>query len=625
MEGKILGARYQIISELGKGGFGQTYLAEDKQLPGNPKCVVKQLKPNTTDTSTLETARRLFDTEAEVLYKLGNHDQIPRLFAHFEENREFYLVQEFIEGHSLKEEIVEGQILAEERVIILLEQMLQVLEFVHQEQVIHRDIKPANLIIRKNDNNIVLIDFGAVKQINTTIINAVESNSVTVAIGSMGYMPNEQLAGTPRFSSDIYAVGMMAIRGLTGLHPARLKQHPKSYEIIWKELAEVSQGLTYVIDKMVRYDCRDRYDSATAALADLKNLHFYNSGIITATVTSKQSRKNTQNDPNIPTQTPTRISRKQPKKQPSNSHSRKYTTPVNSPTKTSPKKKLASTKKQTKTRNKNQKLPPFILHNQLKSNWWALGLGIVFILSATQAYSHWQLRSLLVEKNSKPSQTPSIYPVTETVSQSQNNETNQALEPEETDDEENEEVEIDFIEIEEEEEEEETATNVINDSFTSAAETEKFNNSQTQSSGEATNQSIDIINQLNSSMTQGQFEAAEAIAIISTIHKQQQIFYLENRRFADKFNSLGLNLIPQTKNENYQYQIAIADTQKTIITATPKKEGLKSYSGAVLVDNDRIAEKICQSDRPTRSYPYLPQVRGNNIQCPGGYLAISGF
>ena len=105
MLGITLSSRYSIIRHLGGGGFAQTYLAEDSQLPGNHLCVVKQLKPQATDPETLQVARRLFDTEAQVLYKLGNHDRIPRLFAYFEENQEFYLVQEFIEGHDLSQEI----------------------------------------------------------------------------------------------------------------------------------------------------------------------------------------------------------------------------------------------------------------------------------------------------------------------------------------------------------------------------------------------------------------------------------------------------------------------------------------------------------------------------------------
>jgi serine/threonine protein kinase len=162
---KILTGRYQIIRILGEGGFGKTYLAKDNHLPGNPLCVVKQLKIRTINPDVLPKARELFDREARILQKLGSHPQIPKLYAFFDENNEFYLVQDYIEGLTLEKEIEEKQVLSESEVIFLLQDVLSILKFVHQENVIHRDIKPANLIRRKGDNKFVLIDFGAVKQI----------------------------------------------------------------------------------------------------------------------------------------------------------------------------------------------------------------------------------------------------------------------------------------------------------------------------------------------------------------------------------------------------------------------------------------------------------------------------
>ncbi|HEY9651402.1 MAG TPA: protein kinase, partial [Coleofasciculaceae cyanobacterium] len=167
----ILGGRYKIINQLAAGGFGQTFLAQDTHLPGEPQCVVKKLKPQTRDAENLLMARRLFDTEAQALYQLGNHSQIPRLLAHFEEEQEFYLVQEFIDGEPLTEELTGSKLWSQTEVIAMLMDILQVLEFVHQQQVIHRDIKPPNLIRRKSDGKIVLIDFGAVKQVSTQILD----------------------------------------------------------------------------------------------------------------------------------------------------------------------------------------------------------------------------------------------------------------------------------------------------------------------------------------------------------------------------------------------------------------------------------------------------------------------
>ncbi|MDX2211961.1 MAG: serine/threonine-protein kinase [Oculatellaceae cyanobacterium bins.114] len=265
MLGKIIGGRYQIIRYLGGGGFGQTYLAEDWHLPGKPQCVVKQLKPKVTEAGSLQAARRLFDREAEVLYTLGSHDQIPRLFAHFEENQEFYLVQEFVEGDVLSRLFKRGKRFNEEQVLLILHDILTTLEFVHQQQVIHRDIKPSNLIRRKSDQKIVLIDFGAVKQIGVATDDQTQT-SITIAIGSSGYMPNEQMAGKPRFSSDIYAVGMVGIRALTGLYPAQLPEDPRTGEIHWREHTEVSPEFADLLDGMVRYDFRQRYQSALEAL-----------------------------------------------------------------------------------------------------------------------------------------------------------------------------------------------------------------------------------------------------------------------------------------------------------------------------------------------------------------------
>lgn len=266
-----LGGRYQIIGYLGGGGFGQTYLAQDIHLPGQPHCVVKHLKPTLTDSVSLETAKRLFESEAQVLYKLGDYSQVPRLLAHFEENQEFYLVQEFIEGDNISKELTPGNRLTEHQTIALLHDVLNVLVYVHHHNVIHRDLKPSNLIRRRRDGRIVLIDFGAVKQL-TTQIQTHGHTTRTIAIGSPGYMPSEQTAGKPRFCSDLYAVGMIGIQALTGLHPKSLPEDARTSEIIWRDRVDVSPRLGDILDKMVRYDFRERYQSALEVLADLNPL-----------------------------------------------------------------------------------------------------------------------------------------------------------------------------------------------------------------------------------------------------------------------------------------------------------------------------------------------------------------
>jgi len=236
--------------------------------------VVKHLHPKLKGHKALETAKRLFNREAEALYQLGTHDQIPKLFAHFEEQHEFYLVQEFIEGTLLTQTLKTTEPYSERAVVALLQDVLETLEFVHQQGVIHRDIKPSNLIRRGSDDKIVLIDFGAVKQIGVMQEFDDDSTSmVTVAVGSLGYMPNEQLAGKPRFSSDIYALGMIGIRALTGLLPSQLPDDPRTGELCWSDRAEASPELIAVLDQMVRYDFRQRYATAADALSALRSLH----------------------------------------------------------------------------------------------------------------------------------------------------------------------------------------------------------------------------------------------------------------------------------------------------------------------------------------------------------------
>ncbi|MBR8834813.1 MAG: serine/threonine protein kinase [Stigonema ocellatum SAG 48.90 = DSM 106950] len=271
MLGQLVDGRYRIVQVLGSGGFGQTYVAEDTKLY-NTRCVVKQFKPLATDPVTLQVARRLFDSEAQQLHKLGTHDQIPQLLAHFEENQEFFLVQQFIEGHTLSHELTPGKRLSEGYTITLLQNILQPLAFVHEHNVIHRDIKPPNLIRRKSDGKVVLIDFGAVKQIGTQVVNAQGETKMTVAIGTLGYMPSEQSRGSPRLSSDIYAVGIIGIQALTGLMADQMQEDVQTAEIIWRQLIQVNPNLADVLDRMVRYDFRQRYQSAAEALAVVQQL-----------------------------------------------------------------------------------------------------------------------------------------------------------------------------------------------------------------------------------------------------------------------------------------------------------------------------------------------------------------
>jgi len=277
MVGQLLDRRYRVVQILSSGAFGQTYLAVDTRRPGHPQCVVKQLRPPSNTSTVLKTAYRLFKQEAEILEKLGKYDQIPFLLAYFEEANQFYLVEEFVPGHALNREIVAGQPWREERVLLLLEEVLQLLAFVHSQGVIHRDVNPSNLIRRKPDGKLVLIDFGSVKEVANHVSDYDTEFPRTIATGTPAYMPIEQFQGNPQFSSDLYAVGMMAIQAITGLPGTDLPklQDPNpshTGEIVWRNRVQCSPVLANIIDKMVCHQFGKRYQSADEILQALGKL-----------------------------------------------------------------------------------------------------------------------------------------------------------------------------------------------------------------------------------------------------------------------------------------------------------------------------------------------------------------
>ncbi|MEO1801670.1 MAG: serine/threonine-protein kinase [Cyanobacteria bacterium J06629_2] len=278
MDNKLVGqtiqGRYYVVRQLGRGGVGVTFLAQDQQC-FDSQCVVKQLKPKTVNPQTLAIARRLFNREAEIMNRLGHCDRIPRLLAYFEQDNEFFLVQELIEGHDLSQEILMGKPWSETKTLELLQDVLEVLLIVQQHSVIHRDLKPSNLMRRRQDEKIILIDFGSVKQVSTQMIDAAGQVKQTVAVGTKSYMPMEQMMGRPGYYSDIYALGIIAIQALTGVNPQELPIDDDG-EIIWRQ--KLDRRTNYqprfldLLDRMVRYRHQERYASAGAVLADLKQL-----------------------------------------------------------------------------------------------------------------------------------------------------------------------------------------------------------------------------------------------------------------------------------------------------------------------------------------------------------------
>jgi predicted Ser/Thr protein kinase len=262
----LLGGRYQIRSKLGSGGFGQTYLAEDTQRPNLPTCIVKKLA-TWFGAEELAIARRLFATEAQTLEQLGTHGQIPRLLAYFEQNAEFYLVQEFIEGQPLSTEIADCVMgWSEEQIIDFLNEILPILAFVHGHQVIHRDLKPDNILRRQSDGKLVLIDFGVAKTLTPSIDG---SEQRTVAVGTCGYASWEQSQGVPQINSDLYAIGMIAIEGATGIHPDRIGRDSRM-GLKWRTgLVGFNPWLAAILDGMVHLNHIDRYQTAEEVLKDL--------------------------------------------------------------------------------------------------------------------------------------------------------------------------------------------------------------------------------------------------------------------------------------------------------------------------------------------------------------------
>ena len=266
--GELLNQRFLIVRELGSGGFATTYLASDKYSSKPKKYAVKQLQPRFNSPSVWASAKERLTTEAMVLQWLGKHPQIPKFIGHFEENQQFYLVLEFIEGEELEQEVAR-QVLNETQAIQFLCDVLEILKSVHQQGIIHRDIKPSNLIRRVSDRKMTLIDFGAVKEIGT-LVNA-SKQIKTQIIGTPGYMPPEQNNGKPVYSSDIYALGKTVIFGMTNKSPTEWETNDGT-TIAWNKKIAVSEAFLKIVNRMTAESTANRYGGAVQVLRDLEPL-----------------------------------------------------------------------------------------------------------------------------------------------------------------------------------------------------------------------------------------------------------------------------------------------------------------------------------------------------------------
>ncbi|HEY9888172.1 MAG TPA: serine/threonine-protein kinase, partial [Candidatus Obscuribacterales bacterium] len=237
----LLGSRYRILRELGRGGFGYTYLAEDLNR-FNELCVLKEFFPQVNDEAALQKAKQLFEREAGVLYQL-NHPQIPKfrelLRVQTNGHGRVFLVQDYVEGPTYQElletRLQGGDRFSEGEVTQLLQQILPVLDYLHSIGVVHRDIAPDNLILRNVDGLPVLIDFGGVKQLATAVQQQVGGANVPTRLGKVGYAPEEQLAsGQVSPSADLYALAVTVLVLLTGQAPEILyDRYTKQWR--WRE------------------------------------------------------------------------------------------------------------------------------------------------------------------------------------------------------------------------------------------------------------------------------------------------------------------------------------------------------------------------------------------------------
>jgi serine/threonine protein kinase, bacterial len=272
MNAALINNRYRILETLGRGGFGETYLAEDLHLPSGRKCVLKQLKPIVEQPTIPLWMKERFQREAAILEELGAaSEQIPQLYAYFSEQEQFYLVQEWIEGETLAQKWQRQGNLSGAEVTRILAQILPVLDFIHGRKIVHRDIKPENIILRKGDLLPVLIDFGAVKEAMATTVNHNSNSAFSAAIGTPGYMSSEQAAGRPLYSSDLYSLGLTAIFLLTGKSPQELEINPQTGEIIWQKHAQkIDRHLVEILTRAISFHPRDRFAQAGEMLTALK-------------------------------------------------------------------------------------------------------------------------------------------------------------------------------------------------------------------------------------------------------------------------------------------------------------------------------------------------------------------
>jgi GUN4-like./Protein kinase domain. len=322
----LLQNRYLAIKPLSRGGFGRTFLAIDQQIPSHPYCVIKQFLVQYENPQDYQTAAKLFRQEAVRLDQLGKHPQIPQLLANFEQNQQLFIVQEYIEGKTLFDELKQDGLFTEQKIWQVLKQILPILQFIHEQNIIHRDIKPANLMrrcslpsapenslnpvnnltqipptvqmgeqeqaqisaklkqkigdiyseeissitISKNigENEIVLIDFGIAKLLTGTAL--LQSGTI---IGTPEFMAPEQMRGTVYPASDLYSLGLTCLYLITGISPGKLyDEHNEKWN--WRSYLTpqqiISDRLETILNRLISTTINQRYKSAEEALKTIQ-------------------------------------------------------------------------------------------------------------------------------------------------------------------------------------------------------------------------------------------------------------------------------------------------------------------------------------------------------------------
>jgi serine/threonine protein kinase len=271
----LINQRYEVLQQLGSGNFSQTYLVKNLQHPEQGRAVLKLLQPKQLEPKFVALAKTLFDQEIQILKHLGHHGSMPSLLAEFDEDGETGLVQTFVEGISVQDAFRRNLFWDEAQLIHFLKATLNILELLHDAGFVHRDLNPAHWIQPFENKSLVLIDFDGAQKCSAAEEPDLNGNvkgepnlASAFVIGTSGYMAPEQMEGHADWRADLYALGLIAIQGVTGRSPSQLSRNSQG-EVRWQPLKPIRIELVDILTHLVRYHAQDRYSSAAEALHDV--------------------------------------------------------------------------------------------------------------------------------------------------------------------------------------------------------------------------------------------------------------------------------------------------------------------------------------------------------------------